>query len=159
MKLHSAFGNMLEMYNSGASIGLIADTFFVDERYILEQLTCSESIKYRNTLKETIMIQSNTKLCSTEKDILREYKAERPNIKFVNDGVTTFAYQYMGNTVRFATSVMSPNEKKFRRKVGEYLALMNMVDNDRFVHMKPADFVIMLETFDIYIAGVPGYLD
>lgn len=113
------------------------------------------------------MTQSNTKLSKIQKEILAEYKADYPNIKLVTDGVTTFAYEFKGNTVRFATSVMSPNEKKFRRKVGEYQAMLNLVENDRFVHVRSDEFVYMLEYFDIYIDGefdnkpkdFKGYLD
>ncbi len=99
------------------------------------------------------MTQSNTKLSAVQKEILAEYKADYPNVFFATDCVTTFAYEYKGNTVRFSTSVMSPNEKKFRRKVGEYHAMMNLVDNDRFVHMSVHDFQNMLDNLGAVSLG------
>ena len=69
-------------------------------------------------------MQSNTKLTAEQKMRLcnlREYQNDE-SVKIAHNGETTIAFKENGNTVEFALSVMSPNEKKFRPKVGEYLA-------------------------------------
>lgn len=78
---------------------------------------------------------SNTKLNQTEKEILREFKAEMPkNMAFGQSGRITVLAQITGNVVKFSTAVASPDEKKIRRKVGQYLAFCRW-DNDQFAVM------------------------
>lgn len=78
---------------------------------------------------------SNTKLNQTEKEILREFKAEMPkNMAFGQSGRVTVLAQITGNVVKFSTAVASPDEKKIRRKVGQYLAVCRW-DNDQFAVM------------------------
>lgn len=74
---------------------------------------------------------SNTKLNDIEKELRRDMMQEFTvgNKGFVrNNGQDTVAFIERGNTVEFAMSVMSPDENKFRRKVGEYHALRRMAD-------------------------------
>ena len=67
-----------------------------------------------------------------------------------NDG-TTIAFIERGNTVEFSLSVCSPDEKKFRAKVGEYHALMAF-EHGETVKMRTVDFFDMLSgVFGIYM--------
>ncbi len=78
---------------------------------------------------------SNTKLNQTEKEILREFKAEMPkSMAFGQSGRVTVLAQITGNVVKFSTAVASPDEKKIRRKVGQYLAVCRW-DNDMYAVM------------------------
>jgi len=88
-------------------------------------------------------MQSNSKIDSHQKQYLKSIKAEMPDVKLANNGETTIAYKPRGNTVEFALSVMSPDEKKFRRKVGEYYA-MCYFENGQTVKMATSDFVNMM---------------
>lgn len=66
---------------------------------------------------------SNTKLTSIEKDDLKVFKQGMPkNMAFGQCGRVTVLAQITGNVVRFSTAVASPDEQKFRRKVGQYHA-------------------------------------
>ncbi len=73
------------------------------------------------------MNQSNTKLNTEEKEILVEMKIEFADLGgevfyFPEHGLT-IAMIPAGEVTKVATSVSSPNEKKFRRKVGAYKAI------------------------------------
>lgn len=96
-----------------------------------------------NTLKDTEM-QSNTKLTTNQKEILKSLKLNNLDVTLVNNMQTTIAYQEKGNTVEFSLAVMSDNEKKFRRKVGEYNALMRF-ESGYTVKMNKYDFTNMLD--------------
>ena len=91
-------------------------------------------------------MNSNTKLDSEQKSILRNMKIEAKDngIKLCNNGETTIAFKYMGNTVRFSTSVSSPDETKFRRKVGEYHAITRLMWDNEYVVLNLTDFGNML---------------
>ncbi len=79
---------------------------------------------------------SNSKLTKAQKQALRTLRAY-----FLADGgqlaslaPMTVAYMPTGtNTAEISTSIASPNEKKFRRKVGEYHALMRYFVDGRTV--------------------------
>ena len=92
---------------------------------------------------------SNTKLNPDQKSDLKALRACQPDFKFENNGVTTVVYREAGNTVEFTLSVASPNEKKFRAKVGEYYARMR-ADSGETVKMLKNDFYNMLVCMDIY---------
>ena len=78
---------------------------------------------------------SNTKLDSAQKEILRDFKAEMPkNMAFGQSGRVTVLAQVTGNVVKFSTAVASPDEKKIRRKVGQYHAADRWY-NDQFAVM------------------------
>ena len=78
---------------------------------------------------------SNTKLDSVQKEILRDFKAEMPkNMAFGQSGRVTVLAQITGNVVKFSTAVASPDEKKIRRKVGQYHAADRWY-NDQFAVM------------------------
>jgi len=97
--------------------------------------------------KETKM-PSNSKLTAEQKIILRDMleEAQLNDITVVNlDNVTTMAYRDVGFNVQFSLCVMSPDEKKFRAKVGQYHALERLLYNDQFVTMRRIDFQIMCE--------------
>ena len=73
------------------------------------------------------MNQSNTKLSTEEKEILVEMKIEFEGLGgevfyFPESGIT-IAMLPAGEVTKVSTSVSSPNEKKFRRKVGAYKAI------------------------------------
>lgn len=104
---------------------------------------------------------SNTKLTPEQKTILRNLKKAttmpgRMNrlagVQVVNvDNVTTIAFIERGNTVEFSLAVRSPDENKFRTKVGEFYALERFY-NSETVKMARADFAVMCEmTFDAYL--------
>lgn len=81
---------------------------------------------------------SNSKLDKIQKSDLKTLRD-----MFMHDGGELFSFPERGvtiavmpalrgaecNTSRVATAVCSPNEQKFRRKVGEYVALKNMYDS------------------------------
>lgn len=86
---------------------------------------------------------SNTKLGKFDKEILRAMKDENPKITLSNNMETTIAFKESINTVEFALSVMSPNEKKFRRKVGEYWAMIRFNEGVT-VKMAKHDFYVLM---------------
>ena len=86
---------------------------------------------------------ANTKLSPECKAILKELRENfKGKLKFSGD--TTIAYFEAGNTVIFSLAVASPDEKKVRRKVGEYLALTRL-DQGQSVAMRSWDFFNMLD--------------
>lgn len=89
---------------------------------------------------------ANSKIGAVQKSWLKSFKVARPNVCFHNNEETTIAFQDNANcnTVEFALSVMSPDENKFRRKVGEYCA-MDRFENGATVKMKRVDFYEMME--------------
>lgn len=91
---------------------------------------------------------SNTKLSTDQKLFrkeMREY-AKHEKWKIAHNGVTTLVYKDRGNTVEFSIAVTSPDESKFRRKVGEYYALRRFEDGET-VAMLRDDFHDMFEMF------------
>ena len=112
-----------------------------------ENLHTCDNCRYQfKPLKENTM-QSNTKLTPEQKIYLGDLKAAFTG-SLVENRETTIAYIERGNTVEFALAVMSPDEKKFRAKVGEYHAL-RAFENGSTVKMAQDDFRAML-------AGVLG---
>ena len=103
------------------------------------------------------MNQSNSKLNKDEKIILREMKLDFDSregeiFSYPETGVT-IAIEHKGvHTSRVSMSVMSPDEKKFRRKVGEYHALNNLMYNDRFMTVPRVDAL----SFALYLAEYFG---
>lgn len=96
---------------------------------------------------------SNTKLNPSQKALRKELKdaALLEGVQLLNlNDQTVMAFKSKGNTVEFALSVMSPDEQKFRLKVGEFYAL------DRFysgqtVKMAKLEFQLMCEAcWDAY---------
>ena len=98
------------------------------------------------------MNQSNSKLCAEQKEILKGMKADFTGeiFSFPEVGLT-IAIEHKGlNTSRVAMSVMSPDEKKFRRKVGEYYALSKFMYNGEFMtvpRVVPSCFAITLAEY------------
>jgi len=97
-------------------------------------------------------MNSNTKLCPELKSILKDIKTEARDtgIQWGNNGKTTVAWKLMGNTVRFSTSVTSPDETKFRRKVGEYTAITRLMWDNEYVVLSINDFYNLLDTLRVY---------
>lgn len=95
-------------------------------------------------------MQSNSKLDPAQKQGLADMKRYHVGVRLINNGKTTIAFLEKGNTVEFALAVMSVDEKKFRRKVGEYHALLRYTTGQT-VKMDRLDFVDMLEQV-FYIA-------
>ena len=91
-------------------------------------------------------MNSNTKLTPDQKFILKSMKtmAKMQGVDLINNGETTIAYMVKGNTVRFSTSVKSMDETKFRRKVGEYNALVRLMDYDNYIVLNIDDFNYLL---------------
>lgn len=95
-------------------------------------------------------MQSNTKLNDAQKENLREMRKYQDVQVLPLDYKTTIAFMPRGNTVEFALSVMSYNEKKFRPKVGEYFARCRF-ENGETVKMEKHDFMLMCEhVWDAY---------
>jgi hypothetical protein len=98
-------------------------------------------------------MQANTKLTAEQKSELRDMLelAEARGIKVICDNKrNTLAYRRRGNTTEFAISVKAPNEKKYRRKVGKYWALLRFLYGHK-VAMNSNDFDFMVEmVFDVY---------
>lgn len=81
-------------------------------------------------------MRSNTKLCPTHKAGLKAALTDFANsvysFDFVYDeynGITVFMVTPFknSNTLHIATSIMSPDEKKFRKSVGRFNAFNNYV--------------------------------
>lgn len=71
---------------------------------------------------------SNTKLDRSSKNLLKKLKANYPHVKFATDATQLVcAFYPVGGNVRFAFAIMSPDEQKFRRKVGEMYALKRVL--------------------------------
>ena len=97
-------------------------------------------------------MRSNTKLSGFQKDALKALRDNQKNVKIVVNWQTTIAYREFPNTVEFSLSVSSPDEKKFRAKVGEYMA-RNRMSGGETVKMSTGDFYHMLGdgVFGIYL--------
>ena len=96
-------------------------------------------------------MRSNTKLTTEQKRLLKLRMVNCKGVTLVNNGKTTIAYIRKGSTVEFALSVASPDEKKFRRKVGEYYAL-GRIYGGASVKMAVCDFEhMMCEIYDIFV--------
>ena len=91
---------------------------------------------------------SNSKLTQDQKTFLKESKKEDKTLKFVNNGKTTFAYHRNNKLVIFATSIMSDDEMKFRRKVGEFYALSRLASGECSI-LEYYDFISLLEIMGI----------
>lgn len=98
------------------------------------------------------MTQSNSKLTSCEKMALRDMKIDFSEVKLANNERTTIAFKQTLNTVEFSLAVSSKTEKKFRRKVGEYLAFMRYLEN-KTVKMDKEDFYDMLENMGMTLTN------
>lgn len=97
-------------------------------------------------------MRSNTKLSDFQKGMLQGLRDIQTNVKVVSNFETTIAYLQFPNTVEFSLSVSSPDEKKFRAKVGEFYA-RNRLRNGETVKMSTGDFYHMLGdgVFGIYL--------
>ena len=72
---------------------------------------------------------SNSKLNAQQKQFRKDFIAQNPGVQFFSfpDSGVTVAIQETGiNMVEFSVSIASPNERKFRRKVGEFVAAERM---------------------------------
>lgn len=94
------------------------------------------------------MNSSNSKLTADQKNELAAFKALNPDVVFVDNGNVTLAYTDDGKIVRFASSIMSTDEVKFRRKVGQYKAA-HRFENEN-IAMLPSDmfqYFMEMESF------------
>jgi hypothetical protein len=87
---------------------------------------------------------SNTKLDSSQKDMLKSMQKTWPDVQFAHVGETTFAFKHVGNFVEFSTAICAEHEKKNRPKVGKYYALIRFEDG-KTVKMPISQFDNMLE--------------
>ena len=98
------------------------------------------------------MNASNSKLSAEQKEIFKGMKADFTGeiFSFPEAGLT-IAIEHKGlNTSRVAMSVMSPDETKFRRKVGKYHALSKLMYNGEFMtvpRVVPSYFAITLAEY------------
>jgi hypothetical protein len=75
---------------------------------------------------------SNSKLSTYEKSDLKEYKKNNPQVRFFSfpDLRVTVAIIPTGPSMGvFSLSIASDSERKFRRKVGEYYAMVRVSDS------------------------------
>lgn len=103
------------------------------------------------------MTVSNSKLDQYENDQRKIVKAEfkQDGGRVVNDGITTIAYlQVSANLVEFSTSICSPDEQKFRRKVGEFYALQRFEEGNT-VKMRVPEFHTMMRA--VYGFSFPAH--
>lgn len=95
---------------------------------------------------------SNTKLAAhgkTKRKILLSVLNTAGNPDCIaENGVTTLVFKHRGHTVEFSMSVTSPDETKFRRKVGEFLALQRF-ENGETVKMATSDFISMFDMLNM----------
>ena len=97
---------------------------------------------------------SNSKLTPEQKAVRKELIALLPNgssFSVNSKGVTVLCVPN-GKTVEIATSILSDDEQKFRRKVGEYFALIRW--NDGATIKLPADTVPVAYTFAEAMGGL-----
>ena len=105
-----------------------------------------------NKFKQTytkVTKMANTKLTIEQKQTLAEMKepgffGKGVTVRVKQSGDTTIAFVPRGNTVEFSLAVMSPDEKKFRVKVGAYMALSRF-HNGETVKMGLNDFCDMCD--------------
>ena len=84
------------------------------------------------------MKTSNSKLSKIEKDLLKQYKIDYPEIKFYRNGRVTFAYTLNNSGKgKISWSLASEQEKKLRPKVGEYNAMMRYLNEQNL----PVEFL------------------
>lgn len=74
----------------------------------------------------------NSKLTGIQKEILKNMREYGDNVHILHADRVTFAYVIEGDFVKFATSICSPLETKFRKKVGEYHARSRFQDGDQW---------------------------
>lgn len=96
-------------------------------------------------------MQSNSKLDSEQKDVLRDMRNDQPMINVATNMVdTVIVYEFRGGLVHFATSIKSDDEMKFRFKVGEYHARVRLAYEGEFAMLKSEDFQEFLEHFEMH---------
>lgn len=84
---------------------------------------------------------SNTKLSHIDKADLKVFKeGMTKNMAFGQCGRVTVLVQITGNVVRFSTAVASPDEQKFRRKVGQFHAAARWHNDEISVTPTPVSF-------------------
>ena len=106
------------------------------------------------------MAQSNTKLDKFHKNLLPELRAENPRVQVAHFKHLriTIAYTRGLNATKFATSVASPDEKKFRRKLGEYNAVTRLVWEDKYAVLPDCFFERMLMDMEDEDSDISFYL-
>lgn len=97
-------------------------------------------------------MQSNSKLTHHQKNIFKIMRAESPDVDFATLGNTTIAFKPSGNLIEFSTAICAYNEKKFRRKVGKYIALRRLEAGES-VKMIPYQFENMLKSNESEASG------
>lgn len=93
------------------------------------------------------MLASNSKLTPAEKLILKDYREEQANTVVYRNSTTTIVVRFNrlnSQLVRFSTSVQSPDEQKFRNKVGEYHARVRF-DNGEVSILTRDDFMNLVD--------------
>ena len=95
-------------------------------------------------------MQSNTKLTKDQKQQLRDMVADHPTVRFATDyDSVVCAFALHGNVMRFAFSVKSPNEQKFRMKVGKLRAMEKLLWEGEFTILPEAHFFEMLYSIEV----------
>jgi hypothetical protein len=97
---------------------------------------------------------SNTKLTVEQKELFKDMLADYPHIQFATDfDSMVCAYFQDGKVVRFAFSVKSANEKKFRLKVGKFNAMQKVLpewDNENTI-LPEYEFFVMLDSIGMEV--------
>jgi hypothetical protein len=97
---------------------------------------------------------SNTKLTVEQKELFKDMLADYPHIQFATDfDSKVCAYFQDGKVVRFAFSVKSDDEKKFRLKVGKFNAMQKVLpewDNENTI-LPEYEFFVMLDSIGMEV--------
>lgn len=101
---------------------------------------------------------SNTKLSKLQKESLKTLKAEYPEAKIFsfpmeNCTIVMGAVFPGSRMVKIGISWASPNEKKFRRKVGEYNAMLNYEFSTFQMPCNGLDFELLAQDLANFGAG------
>jgi len=81
---------------------------------------------------------------SDAKEVIDSFMFHNPDSSFYyneTNGVTVLVFQEFdgSNVMRVSTSVMSPDEVKFKKTLGKYIAMNNMLDG-RYINL-PVDYI------------------
>ena len=94
---------------------------------------------------------SNTKLTVEQKELFKDMLADYPYIQFATDfDSMVCAYFQDGKVVRFAFSVKSDEEKKFRLKVGKFNAMQKVLHNENTI-LPEYEFFLMLDSIGLEV--------
>lgn len=99
---------------------------------------------------------SNSKLTNQEKYFRKEAILLNPGLQlfsFPEMGVTVAIQETGMNMAAFSVSIASDSEQKFRRKVGEYVAIKRMLDGQVLPVVKYDSLEVMAREIALAVSG------